>query len=146
MLYRELVLTHRWMSDAEFAQAYAIEQLAPGPSMLMPVYVATTWLAWRELGPPSSASSPFPRRSAQSSAAGGPVTPTRPGPVPSSVASLRWRLVCCLAGLDGCQRRAHGWHDIASRLLATLLVLRTAASIPVFVIALSGAAGLLFFR
>ena len=39
-MYREFVVTHGWMTDAEFAQAFAIGQLAPGPNMLMQMYVS----------------------------------------------------------------------------------------------------------
>ncbi|GIW06648.1 MAG: chromate transporter [Dehalococcoidia bacterium] len=39
-MYREFVVVHGWMTDAEFAQAYAIGQLAPGPNMLMQMYVS----------------------------------------------------------------------------------------------------------
>ncbi|MFN8534588.1 MAG: chromate transporter [Dehalococcoidia bacterium] len=39
-MYREFVEIHGWMTEAEFAQAYAIGQLAPGPNMLMQMYVS----------------------------------------------------------------------------------------------------------
>ncbi|MCS6801196.1 MAG: chromate transporter [Chloroflexota bacterium] len=38
-MYREFVVIRGWMTDAEFAHAYAVGQLAPGPNMLMQVYV-----------------------------------------------------------------------------------------------------------
>lgn len=38
-MYREFVVVRGWMTDAEFAQAYAVGQLAPGPNMLMQLYV-----------------------------------------------------------------------------------------------------------
>lgn len=44
-IHRAVVEVHHWVSDAEFAQLYAIAQAAPGPNVLF-----ATLLGWRIAG------------------------------------------------------------------------------------------------
>ncbi|MCL6649028.1 MAG: chromate transporter [Chloroflexi bacterium] len=145
-LYRELVLTHRWMSDAEFAQAYAIGQLAPGPNMLMLIYVGYRLAGLAGVGAAfvgffavtsticavfsgwwtRYADTPWARAAQRG------LAPVAVGLLFSGV----WT-VASAALTDGT--------TFLLALLATLLMLSGRLN-PVLVIALSGAAGLLFFR